>query len=172
MKRLSPKFCFLTFTFLLLTSAPSFAQTASLTKEARLLDEFGSIQCGDLKARLDSLMIEVHNSKAPAKGYVVTYEGRRNINVYGRNGNFLRTKYVLPRLGEATRWQLEMMEYIRHRSDEKRIPYVFISGGYIENFTVQFWIVPNGSKRLKIRPSTKKAEYRRGTAKRSCSGID
>ena len=134
----------------------AFAQT----KEVWKVDEFLHITCEDLKARLDYFAIAI-NEEPKSIGYAVIYEGRYSKNIYDRKGNAIPKK-ILPTFGESVSFTQLMQKYIfkfRRFSQEKLI---FIDGGFRENFTVEFWLVPDGAKLPKPTPTLETMKYRKG----------
>ena len=133
------------------------------TKEARKIDEFGSIPCEELRARLDSFLSELQNNPQ-TKGFVIVYEGKYfypDFNKYPPE----KIKTYLPAFGEA---QLRTQAFINHFK-WRNFPsdrYLFISGGYREKHTVEFWIVPNGAKPLRPSPTLDKMKFRKGKPER------
>lgn len=131
-------------------------------KEMRKFEEFGNIQCGDLRTRLDLFLIELQNNPQ-SKGFVIVYDGKHYSYDYSRGGN-PKIKYQLPVFGEATLLTQQMLNHFKYRnfpSDR----YLFISGGYRENYTVELWVVPTGAEPPKPTPTANEIKYRKGKLK-------
>ena len=129
-------------------------------REVRKIDEFGNITCEDLKARLENFAIVI-NEQPKSIGYAVIYEGRYSKNIYDRKGNVTRTK-ILPTFSESVSYTQLMQKYIFRfkRFPQKKL--LFIDGGFRENFTVEFWLVPDGAKLPKPIPTLETMKYRKG----------
>lgn len=114
-------------------------------KEAELYDEFGYIECEDLRQRLDMFMVELIN-RPDARGYFITYDGK------------YRGK--LPVFGE-THFRTQMMiEHFKFRNfPMNRV--MFINGGYREDYINQLFIVPKGAKPPKPEPTLDEIKYRK-----------
>ncbi len=128
-------------------------------KEARQFEEFGNIQCGDLRSRLDNFLIELQNNPQ-SRGYVIVYDGKHYFYDYSRGRN-PKIKYQLPVFGEATLLTQQILKHFKYRNVSPD-RYLFISGGYRENYTVELWVVPTGAKPPKSTPTANEIKYRKG----------
>ena len=128
-------------------------------KEARQIDEFGNIPCGDLRHRLDSFLVELQNNPQ-SRGYVIVYDGKHYSCNYSRGRN-PEIKYQLPVFGEATLLTQQMLKHFKFRNVSPD-SYLFISGGYRENYTVELLVVPTGAKPPKPTLTADEIKYRKG----------
>ncbi|MDQ3748426.1 MAG: hypothetical protein M3367_05320 [Acidobacteriota bacterium] len=129
------------------------------TKEARKIDEFGVIPCGDFRSRLDNFLAKLQN-ELRSKGFVIVYEGKYSYQIYDQYPK-TKLKTYLPAFGESNYRTQIMMNHFKFRnfpSDK----YLFISGGYRENHAVELWIIPNGATPPKPTPTLDKINYRKG----------
>ena len=145
------------FTFLLLFSFV-FSVSAQ-NKEARIFDEFGNVPCGELRFRLDNFLVELQNNPQ-SRGYVIVYDGKHNSYNYSRGRN-PEIKYQLPVFGEATLLTQQMLKHFKYRNVSPD-SYLFISGGYRENYTVELLVVPTGAKPPKPTLTADEIKYRKG----------
>lgn len=109
----------------LLIVLPALSQEQQNSREFRLIDSYGDVNCEDTLARLDLLGIELRNNPS-AKAYIIGYSGR--------SSPFSR---ILHRLKHARRYLI----YTRGIDDTRIIT---IDGGHRENLTVEAWLVPIG----------------------------
>ncbi len=132
----------------------SFAQTADVPRK---FDEFGSICCNEVKARLDNFA--TYLLKEPrARGYIIFYEGRHNSSC----GSLRPTS---PRRGEAQARARLMVSYLHDRYNTiVGIPIALVDGGYREEWVTELWIVPNWNKPPKATPTleAKDIKFRKG----------
>ena len=149
-KSLSIIFCL--FIFLL----PTFAQT----NEAKMVDEFRELSCDDIIARLQNLAIQL-NDAPKSIAYIILYEGKH------RDFYADKEKYILPRFGESvarTRTMQRRLGFLKYNPKN----FVFIDGGFRENYTVEFWIIPDGTNSPKPTPTLEVMKYRKGTPTDIC----
>ncbi len=153
----------LTFTALILISAAgAFAQTGG-TK----IDEFGSIQCEDYLARMDSVTVQASNNPG-AKMYVVVYEGKTKRYKYSKSGS--STIVTLhPQYGLANATIRSMKKYLALKRVEPSA-FVFVKGGFREDFTVEIFLVSNGEPAPEANPTVSKMKYRKGKPTGFCTG--
>ena len=139
-------------------------------KEAQKIGEFDAVGCDDLRQRLDLLAMEV-NKLPKSKGYNIVYEGKNIKYKLDRNGNMRPTKEtILPVFAQsAINTQLMMRHLLGFRNLPKE-SFLFISGGYRELYTVELWLVPDGTI-LKPMPNLTKMNYRKGKPIDICEGI-
>lgn len=118
------------------------------------VDEFGITNCDDWMARSENLSSKIREDES-SLGYIVYYGGRVNIQPYG--SWYTRR---LPRRGEAfARAAAIKSRYIDSFGiDGNRI--ILLNGGYRENWTVELWLVPKGSRPPPPTPSLKESEIR------------
>ncbi len=86
-----------------------------------LVDEFGNIPNGDMKARLDAYFVELQNNP-DATGYIVNYGSQRQI---------------------ATREKFIRNQINFRRFETDRI--VFVNGGTEKEIRTRLWVVPDGA---------------------------
>ena len=116
------------------------------TNEARKIDSIDRFFCDELKDRINSFEIGINKEKN-ARGYIIVYEGK--------SGS------VLPRIGEANSridFMKKLLKILRY--SPKNI--VFINGGYRENLTAEFWLVPQNTEPPKPTLTLKKIKHRKG----------
>jgi len=126
-------------------------------KEARKIDEISSFCCEDVRIRLNTFLLELQNNPK-AKGYFIFYGGKSH-PVCNTN----RT----PKRGEIDIISTIFKNHVKFRNqDLGRV--VWIDGGYRENWTAEFWIVPNDADAPKPTPTVKEKEikFKRGKAKK------
>lgn len=138
------------------------AQAGPAPSEARKFDEFGDVGCEDEKARLDNFANELQ-SNPDARGYIVFYGGKRQLNPARRNSN-----PALPRRGEAEARAARLKPYLNDSRgvDANRI--VVVNGGYRDQWTAELWIGPQGANPPTLSPTIKPQEmrFRSGRIKR------
>ena len=153
------KFLFVFSLFLALASS-----TIGQTKEAKIFYEFDfrSITCDEAKLWVDFFGLELHKTPE-SKGYIIYYGGK--INPYGNKS---------PRRNEA---KVTMDEFMYDYQVRTRLSknVILINGGYRENYTAQFWVVPKGVLPPSPSPTQKPKEikfsngiYRRGKQGEGC----
>jgi hypothetical protein len=150
----------ISFLFLVLFPLSAFGQT----KQAQKIDEFWNIPCNEYLARADMMMI-AQNDNPAAKIYVVVYEGNQKGSVY-KNGN-MTYRSVLPKPGLA-KVVIESMKARLRKYKKPLDNYVFVNGGFREDFWVEIWLVPPGAESPKPTPTLKKIKYRKGKATGFC----
>lgn len=126
--------------------------------KARKIDELGDSTCEDIKARLDTFAYEVADFPQ-AKGFIISYEGRYNYDSYGKN---VGSKFQLPVLGESVYRNNLIKQYLVESRGISADKLLFISGGFRENYTLEFWIVPAGAKMPAPTLTLDKTTYRKG----------
>ena len=138
--------------YLLVFVATAFAQ------EAQKVDEIKTYYCDELKFHIYDFAVGIDNNSNSinnnpnAKGYIISYEGKYS--------SYLN-RLVLPRFGEVeSRLALIKKHLLFLRYPMEKI--VFIKGGFREEQTVEFWIVPNGAEPPKTKPTLDKIKYRKG----------
>ena len=122
------------------------------TIEARLFDQFGSLECENIRTILDSFLVELQNNPQ-SMGYVIVYDGMHY--------SYDSRKWQNPVFGEATRLTQQMLQHFKFR----RFPpdkYLFINGGFRENYEVELWIAPKYAKPPMPKPTVENIKYRKG----------
>ncbi|HEX2640652.1 MAG TPA: hypothetical protein VHL50_08780 [Pyrinomonadaceae bacterium] len=154
MKKLLPVILFL-------FALPAFGQAS----RAEQIDAFGNIPCDEYLARAERMMTEQANNP-DAQIYVFVYEGKEKRAAY-KNGKFAGSTYVLPSPGLA-KARIESMRKLLKSYKRPLENYVFVNGGFREEFTVEIWLVPAGAEPPKAAPSLEKMNYRKGRAYGFC----
>ncbi|MDQ3800446.1 MAG: hypothetical protein M3384_13440 [Acidobacteriota bacterium] len=143
------------FFILLLTALTVFPQQQQQQqREAEKIDDFEATSCDDYRGRLDRLLVSVNNSSG-AKGYVIVYPGNLKQFIYDRNWKNKGIKYVKP----AANYARELIGYFKSHLRLRRFPaerIVFIEGGFREEFTIEFWLVPKDAAPPTPTPTLKK----------------
>jgi hypothetical protein len=138
------------------------AQTGTAPPEARMLDQFGDVNCEDEKARLDNFANELQNTPGD-QGYIVFYGGKRH-----QSPTRHHSKLALPRRGEAEARAARLKPYMNYNRgiDANRI--VVVDGGYRDQWAAELWIVPKGANPPAPTPTIKPQEvkFRRGRIKK------
>ncbi len=133
--------------------------------EARLFDEYGnSISCEEYLSRADAMKIEQANNPN-SRIYVIVYEGKERKRDY--NSKNVTFKSVLPQYGQAA----ATIRTMQKRLKLNKVPiqnYIFVNGGFREQFGVEIWLVPSGAGLPKPTPTLEKMKYRKGKPKGFC----
>lgn len=145
-----------------------FAFTVSAQeKEAQKFDEllFNS-GCEMARAVLDAFFVTINNNPQTT-GFIIVYEGKYSEKVSDEKGNS-KTKIYLPRRGQSAYMMQMIRNHIKYR---KQNPdrFLFINGGFREEFVIEFWLVPNGAKLPKPTPTLEKMDYRKGKPSFECN---
>ena len=139
----------------------SFAFSVSAQeKEARQIDEFGILPCGDMLSRLHWIYTESQNSP-DSKIYVVYYGGRFRKTIFWdqkNKSNKIQLKY--PHQEDALNQAKSIPLYL---TTEERYPaairdslknkIVLINGGFRQNIQMEIWIVPKDAAPPKPMPT-------------------
>lgn len=116
-------------------------------KEARQIDEFGILPCGDMLARLHNLYLE--SQKTPdSKIYVIYYGGRfRKEHIWSKKGARIQLKYPhrIDALNRAKAIPLLLTTEKPYAGNNFEERIVLIDGGFRQNMETELWIVPNGA---------------------------
>lgn len=143
------------FIFVFAFSFSIFAQN----NQARKIDEFKDFGCENLKARTDFFITEI--IKTPkSKGYVIIYEGKFPAFNFDRNGKEV-IRDVFPRIGEANS-RIQLIKYHFKFLGYPPENIIFVNGGFRENLTVEFWLVPKGAELPKLTPTLDKIRHIKG----------
>lgn len=142
---------FLVFLFLLTLVFSVSAQF----KETVKIDEFENPNCEDIKARLDTFA-NVLRAEPQARGYAIFYDGKYT--------SYLKRKaeLQLPVFGESIYRSQFMIKYLKFQQQNISDRTLFINGGFRENQTIEFWIVPKGKNAPNPSPTVAKMNYRKG----------
>ena len=133
-------------------------------QEAQKIEQFEIVSCEEYLSRMDNVFLAV-SANLTSKICVFVYEGKE-LAYSGKNGEF---KIFLPRFGQA---KAKINSMIKRLSFIKRSAnnLVFIEGGFRENLSVEFWLVPLGVEPPKPTPTLKKMKYRKGKPFGFCVG--
>ena len=151
------------FIVLLLLTVNAFAQS----DEAQKLDEFGYVNCDEYLARMDAVIIAQANNPN-SQIYVFVYEGKEKRGFY-KNDKMVWLKPSLPPSGLAKAKIDSMKEYIKKWKKRPVENYVFVNGGFREEFQVEIWLVPPGAEPPTPTPTLQKMEYRKGGPRGFCT---
>jgi hypothetical protein len=148
---------------LVVSALPAFSQSNGSSK----IDEFGSVNCEDYLARMDTIIIQALNNPT-ARVFVFVYEGKIQRYKYKRDGSYT-TESVLPQYGLAKAKIRSMKKYVqlKHFSTER---FVFVKAGFREDFTVEIWLSPADVEQPKPTPTLTKMKYRKGKPAGFCIG--
>ena len=144
------------FLLLLAFSIIVFAQT----QEAQKIDDFGTVACEEYLNKMNNNVFIVTNDPN-SKIYIFVYEGKVTKAKYDFKGKFLDYEYVYPPFGLAKAKIRSMKQYLKMRKISQA-SYVFVEAGFLENFKVEFWLVPSGATLPKPSPTLKKMRFRKG----------
>ena len=145
-------------TFLILI----FAGVSAFSQEAKLVDEFGILQCEDYLARMDGVSGQLSNDST-GKIYVLVYEGKTKSFEYGRDGKSTIIS-LLPQYGLAD----AKIRSMKRRASADNV--VFVKAGFREDFGIEIWLVPAGATPPKPNPTLTKIKYRKGKPEGFCTG--
>ena len=141
--------------FLLLLSF-AFSISAQI-KEARKFDETSDFCCEETRSRLDNFFAELQNNPK-ARGYVIFYGGKNHPIC-----NIKKT----PRRNELSFITEIFKSHVKFRNQNPE-NFFWVNGGYRENWTAEFWIVPSGADKPKPTPTLKEknVKFEKGNAKK------
>jgi len=125
-------------------------QTAGTQK----FEEFGVTTCDEYRARVDLLMLNLTASPG-AKGYVIVYEGNVEEPVYDKKYRVVG-KYLTPSAKGSAK---ALISYFKNHLGFRKYPterFVFINGGFRKKFSIEFWVVAEGSTPPPLSPTLKK----------------
>ncbi|HKO99661.1 MAG TPA: hypothetical protein VJU86_21970 [Pyrinomonadaceae bacterium] len=134
--------------FLLTTSLAINGSTAQLQSEK--LMELGKYNCEDEMSKLDYLAVQLQE-KPETFTYIVVYGGRRGM-----------------RLDEVEVRAARMRRYLVETRGISLDRVVVANGGFRENLTVEFWLVPRGVKPPTVTPGVarKNVKFKKGKFRR------
>jgi hypothetical protein len=141
-----------------------FTHTAFAQMQARKYDEMGQLYCDDAKSRLDFFAIQLQQEPG-AKGYIIFYGGQNYLRgVYNRKAKRYLEVKLLPIRGEAQLRIAPLKPYLINNRGIEESQIEVIDGGYRQEFTIEFWIVPSGAKPPLPLPTLKETEikFRKG----------
>ena len=150
--------------FIFFITFSTFISVSAQSNEAKKIDEFTSLPCGDLLARADAALVEatkIENSKI----YLIYYEGDYS--------NY-KSELVNPVRGDALNFTKAISLYMTKWRKFPRKRIVLIDGGYMENYETEIWIVPQSAEPPKPTPTLEKKDvkFRKGKPLpvRDCEG--
>jgi len=136
------------------------------TNEARQIDEFGRIPCGDFMARMDGIFNELQNSP-DSKIYVVYYGGRNRRENIGnkKTKSFDKIKLKYSHRDDGLNWAKSIPLYLTSDFVYKAKALtsdkiVLISGGFREDMQVEIWLVPKDAELPKPNPTIAEANIK------------
>lgn len=133
-----------------------FACTVSAQeKEAYKFTELSSSWRSEALREVDRFLFELRDNPK-AKGFVIFYEGK-----YAYNSE--KTKMFLPRYGETACRVQAVRHHIKLRRKAPIERILFIDGGFREEQTIEFWIVPEKAELPKPSPTIDSMQYRKGS---------
>ena len=141
-------------------------------KEAREIDAFGVLPCGDFESRM-SLLRAISQNSPDSKIYVVYYGSRfRKENVWNKKTkNYDKIQLKYPHREDGLNWAKSISIYLTTENSyptETRNFFkdkiVFLNGGFQENLQVEIWLVPKDAAPPKPFPTIdeKEIKFRKG----------
>ncbi|HZH35541.1 MAG TPA: hypothetical protein VEX64_11920 [Pyrinomonadaceae bacterium] len=127
-------------------ASPAFAQTG----EARKIDEVEGICCEDLRTRFDQFLYKIQENRELI-GYIVFYGGKSHLFCDGQRR--------LPKRGELSELIYAVENHIKFRG-QNPTRFVWINGGYKEDWTLEFWVVPGSAEPPKPAPTVEKRDIK------------
>lgn len=134
---------------------------SAFPQEATKIEEFEDVDCEMYLRSIEQVVAGLKNDPSSMM-HVFVYEGR----VFR---GYDDPRLVAPNVGLAKAKIRSMRRWLRMR----KFPldrFLFINAGFREKFTVEFWLVPNGSLPPKPSPTLTKMRYRKGKAQGFCFG--
>ncbi len=118
------------------------------------------MRCEDVLARLGNLAIE-RDSEPNLIAFIIVYEGKYfDYSSFDAKNRIVR-KYELPIFGQSIA-RTQSMQLRLKRWNYPMSKFYFIDGGFRENFTVEFWLVPEVATPPKPKPTVEEMKYRKG----------
>jgi hypothetical protein len=154
------------FIFLLLSSLV-FSVSAQ-KNEARLIDEFGGLSCGDFETRMGILRTELQHSPG-SKIYVIYYGGRfRKEHIWNeKTGSFEKVKLSYPHRKDGL---IEAKSIPLYLTTEETFPaeirnalkdkIILIDGGFRQETIMEIWLVPVGAEMPKASPTVNEKDIK------------
>ena len=152
------KFAQIILLYLFVFASSAFAQ------EAQKIYEFETPGCEEYLNIMDNISLAASGNPT-SKVYVFVYEGKEL--AFSRKSS--KFKVFLPRFGQAKAKINSMQKRLSYRKFSAN-NLVFIEGGFRENLSVEFWLVPFGVELPKPTLTLKKMKYRKGKPFRFCDG--
>ena len=138
------------------------------TPAAQKIDEFGNVNCEGYLARMDNTFVSALNDPS-SKIYVFVYEGYLTKPKYDSNGKSIGYESALPQMGLAKARIRSMKQYLKLKNMPQE-KFVFVEAGFLEDFKVELWNVPDGATPPKPTPTLKRMKYRKGKPVGFCLG--
>jgi hypothetical protein len=144
------------------------------TKEARKIDEFSRLPCGDFMARMDGVFTTLKESP-DSKIYVVYYGGlfRKITAGWDKKRKFYKIVYDKSHREDGLNWAksipLFLTTYAAYPTTPQNLlkdKIILIDGGFRENLEVEIWLVPKDAALPKPTPTIdeKDIDFRRDGA--------
>lgn len=130
----------------------------AVAQKAQKIAEFGDLSCADVTIRTYDFFEKIRNEKG-SKGYIFIYNGKLVPASYKKS--LIPTRNQVKAEIENIKSRINFFRF-----DKKRL--VFIDGGFRENFTVEYWVVPSNATLPIPTPTLKKIKFRKGGANRHC----
>lgn len=138
-----------------------FVSYSLFSQEAQKVDELPNSSCADITIRSSHFFDEI-KKREDSKGYIIVYNGKLLKPLYNKEN-----KSIQPHFDEAKAEINNIKSRINFfKFDAKKL--VFVEGGLRENFTIEFWIVPNNANSPNLTPTLKKMKFRKGKPKGFC----
>ena len=136
--------------------------------------DFGDVNCSYF-INIVPFALNEFNKTPNSKIYVIYYEGKHNVsNIWSKKLNRYESKLLNPRRGDALNRAKEVGLFFKeYKFSINNL--VLINGGFREDFTLEFWLVPNNAEPPKPTPtiSEKEVRFRKGKPfkTRACARI-
>jgi hypothetical protein len=149
-----------------------FSSVSAQDKEAVKSDEYGDINCEEMMARVDNLLVNLQQ-KPDTKLYIIFYEGKHLRNIYDKKSDKIGTKVVNPIRKEAERRVDDVISYVtKRRNYNEKNRLIVTDGGFRENFIIEFWIVPNGTDIPPLTPTLTENDFKFRKSKQKKSEVE
>lgn len=116
--------------FLILFASAWFCLCQEPLPKARLIDEYGKLNCESVSARMDNFMHDLMNDPS-AMGYAVVYPGK---------GEFKDAQWQARRITGSIYWR---------KFDKTRL--LVVRGEERDDLKIQYWLVPAGANKPEFR---------------------
>lgn len=159
--------------FILLLSLASILNISAQDKEAKEIDEFGILACGDMMARMDALFDE-YKQNPESEIYVIYYGARyrrKLVDYDKKKKEFSKLELSYPHrddgLNRAKAIPLYLTTYSGYSENYRnsiKDKIKLIDGGFRENLEIELWLVPKGAELPRPTPliDEKYIKFRKG----------